>query len=84
MWEIIRRHEEQAHALVEKHTTQRVQTDETGHYVIVKVPVGKVYVYARLRDKAADFVWFLPIQVETGTQRADLTQDNQRNWSFIP
>jgi hypothetical protein len=84
VWEIVRRHEEQAHALVEKHTTDRVQTDETGHYVIVKVPVGKVYVYSRLPDKAADFVWFLPIQVEAGTQRADLTHDNQRSWSFIP
>jgi hypothetical protein len=84
VWEIIRRHEDLAHALVEKHATQRVQTDETGHYVIVKVPVSKVYVYARLREGKADFVWFLPIQAQTGTQRADLTQDNQRNWSFIP
>jgi hypothetical protein len=84
VWEIVRRHEEQAHALIEKHATQRVQTDETGHYVIVKVPTGKAYVYAHLRDKTADSVWFLPIQVETGTQRADLTQDNQRNWSFVP
>ena len=84
LWEIIRRHEELAHALVEKHATQRVQTDEAGHYVIVKVPVSKVYIYARLREGKADFVWFLPIKVQAGTQRADLTQDNQRDWSFIP
>lgn len=82
VWDIIRTHEERAHALVEKHAAQRVQTDETGHYVLVKVPTGKVYLYARLREKKADFVWFLPFDIETGTQRADLTQDNQRRWSF--
>lgn len=82
--EIVRRHEEQAHILVEKHATQRVQTDEAGHYVIVKVPSGKAYLYSRLQEKAADAVWFLSIQVESGTQRANLTQDNQRNWSFVP
>lgn len=84
VWEIVQKYEEHAHALVEKHAKQRVQTDETGHYVIVKVPAGKAYVYARLRDKSTDAVWFLPIQVETGTQRADLTPENQRHWSFVP
>lgn len=84
VWEIVRRHEEQAHLIIEKHAAQQVQTDETGHYVIVKVPTGNAYVYARLREKTADSVWFLPIQIETGTQRADLTPDNQRRWSFVP
>ncbi len=84
VWEIVQKYEEQAHGLIEKHAAQRVQTDETGHYVIVKVPAGKAYVYARLRDTGADSVWFLPIQVEAGTQRADLTPENQRNWSFVP
>ena len=84
VWEIVRGHEERAHALIEKHATQRVQTDETGHYVIVKVPIGTAYVYARLRDKTVDSVWFLSIQVEAGSQRADLTPDNQRTWSFAP
>lgn len=84
VWEIVRTHEERAHALVEKHAAQRVQTDETGHYVLVNVPTGKAHVYARLREKKEDFVWFLSVVVETGTQRADLTQDNQRRWSFVP
>jgi hypothetical protein len=84
VWDIVRTHEERAQALVERHAAQRVQTDETGHYVLVKIPTGKAYVYARLREKKEDFVWFLPFEIETGTQRADLTQDNQRRWPFVP
>jgi hypothetical protein len=84
VWDIVRRHEEQAQALVEKHAAQRVQTDETGHYVLVKVPAGKAYVYARLREKKDDFVWFVPVEIQSGTQRVDLTQDNQRRWPFVP
>jgi hypothetical protein len=84
VWEILRTHEATAHTLVEKHAVQRVQTDESGHYVLVKVPAGKAYIYARLRERKEDFVWFLPVEVETGTQRADLTQDNQRRWQFVP
>jgi hypothetical protein len=84
VWDIVHKHEEKAQALVEKHAAQRVQTDETGHYVLVKVPVGKVYVYARLREKKEDFVWFVPFEIQTGTQHADLTQDNQRRWPFVP
>ena len=84
VWDIVRRHEEQAQALVEKHAAQRVQSDETGHYVLVKVPTGKAYVYARLREKKDDFVWFVPVEIQSGTQHADLTQDNQRRWPFVP
>ena len=84
VWDIVRRHEEQAQALVEKHAAQRVQSDETGHYVLVKVPAGKAYVYARLREKKDDFVWFVPVEIQSGTQHADLTQDNQRRWPFVP
>ncbi len=84
VWEIVQRHEEHAHALIEKHATQRVQTDENGHYVIVKVPAEAAYVYARWQEKKANAVWFVPIQIETGTQRADLTHDNQRSWPMVP
>jgi hypothetical protein len=84
VWEIVRKHEGQAQALVERHAIQRVQTDETGHYVVVKVPTGKAYVYSRLRDGKSDYLWFVPVEIQTGTQVADLTQDNQRRWSFVP
>jgi len=84
VWDIVRKHEEQAQALVQKHAAQRVQTDEAGHYVLVNVPAGKAYVYARLREKKEDFVWFAPVDVQSGTQRADLTQENQRRWPFVP
>jgi hypothetical protein len=52
--------------------------------VLVKVPIGKVYVYARLREKKADSIWFVPLQIEHGTQHADLTQESQRRWAFLP
>jgi hypothetical protein len=84
VWDIVRTHEEQAQALVEKHAAQRVQTDENGRYVLVKVPARIAYVYARLREKQEDFVWFVPVEVRTGTQHADLTQENQRRWPFAP
>lgn len=84
VWDIVRKHEEQAQALVQKHAAQRVQTDETGHYVLVNVPAGKAYVYARLREKKEDFVWFAPVDVRSGTQRVDLTNENQRRWPFVP
>jgi len=84
VWEIVRKHEGQADALLTKHATERVQTDETGHYVIVKVPTGKAYLYARLPEKKEDFVWFVPIEIQAGTQRADLARDNQRNWPLVP
>ena len=84
VWDIVRTHEEQARELIEKHAAQRVQTDENGRYVLVKVPAGIAYVYARLREKQEDFVWFVPVEVRTGTQQADLTQENQRRWPFAP
>jgi len=52
--------------------------------VIVKVPTGANYVYASRQAKKANAVWFVPIQIETRTQRADLTHDNQRNWPMVP
>jgi hypothetical protein len=84
VWEVVSKHEEQAHALVQKHAVQRVQTDEAGHYMLVKVPIGKVYVYARLREKTADSIWFVPLQIEHGTQHAELTPESQRRWPFAP
>jgi hypothetical protein len=84
VWDIVRKHEEHTHVLVQKHATQRVQTDETGHFVIVNVPAGKAYVYARWQEGHADFLWFVPIEIQGGTQSADLTQDNQRRWPLLP
>jgi len=85
VWEIVRKHEEQAEALLDTHTMQRVQTDQTGHYALVKIPTGNVYVYARFRDRNTTFTWFVPIQVKSGVQSLNLTQDNQSaGWPFVP
>jgi hypothetical protein len=81
--EIVRKHEARAEALLDKYAIDRVQTDETGHYVLVKVPAGTVYVYCRFREKDAPFTWFIPTQVKGGIQRLDLTRDNLGSgWPF--
>jgi hypothetical protein len=82
--EIVRTHDAQAVTLLDKHATQRVQTDETGRYVLVKIPSGKAYLAARLRVDKAQFVWFIPVQVQGGAQQLDLTEQNQGGWPFTP
>lgn len=82
--EIVRTHDAQAVTLLDKHATQRVQTDETGRYVLVKIPSGKAYLAARLRADKAQFVWFIPVQVQGGAQQLDLTEQNQGGWPFTP
>jgi hypothetical protein len=82
--EIVRKHDAQALPLLDKHATQRVQTDETGRYVLVKIPPGKAYLAARLRADRAQFVWFIPLQIQGGAQQLDLTDKNQGDWPFVP
>jgi hypothetical protein len=82
--EIVRTHDAQAVTLLDKHATQRVQTDETGRYVLVKIPSGKAYLAARLRADKAQFVWFIPVQVQGGAQQLDLTEQNRGGWPFTP
>jgi hypothetical protein len=82
--EIVRKHDTQAVTLLDKHAAQRVQTDETGRYVLVKIPPGKTYLAARLRADKAQFVWFIPVQVQGGAQQLDLTEKNQGGWPFTP
>jgi hypothetical protein len=82
--EIVRTHDAQAVTLLDKHATQRVQTDETGRYVLVKIPPGKAYLAARLRADRAQFVWFIPLQIQGGAQQLDLTDKNQGDWPFVP
>jgi hypothetical protein len=79
VWDIVRKHEEQAHALIQKHATQRVQTDETGHYVVVKVPTGKAYVYARWREAKADFSF-----VSTSKAGPKARLQTTARWPFVP
>jgi hypothetical protein len=82
--EIVRKHDAQAVTLLDKHATQRVQTDETGRFVLVKIPPGKTYLAARLRADRAQFVWFILLQIQGGAQQLDLTDKNQGDWPFVP
>jgi hypothetical protein len=82
--EIVRKHDAQGVTLLDKHATQRVQTDETGRFVLVKISSGKAYLAARLRADKAQLVWFIPLQIQGGTQQLDLTEQNQGGWPFTP
>jgi hypothetical protein len=82
--EIVRKHDALAVSLLDKHVTQRVQTDETGRYVLVKIPPGKAYLAARLRAGRAQYVWFIPLQIQGGAQPLDLTEKDQGDWPFAP
>lgn len=83
-WEIARKHDAQAEALLDRHTTERVLTDENGHYVLAGLPTGKVYLYARVTLGAQTWIWFRPFEVRTGAQRVDLTDANRGGWPFVP
>ena len=82
--EITRKHDAQAVTLLDKHATQRVQTDETGRYVLVKIPPGKAYLAARVSVDKRQFVWFMLLQIQGGAQQLDLTDQNQGGWPFVP
>lgn len=84
VWEITRKHDAQAEALLDRHTTDRVLTDENGHYVLAGLPTGKVYLYARVTVGAQTWIWFRPFEVRTGAQRVDLTDANRGGWPFVP
>jgi hypothetical protein len=83
-WEIARKHDLLALALLERHTAQRVLTDENGHYVLAGVPDGKGYLYARFPLGERTLVWFRTVEVRRRPQQVDLTEANIGGWPFVP
>ncbi|HSB78524.1 MAG TPA: hypothetical protein VLM91_07035 [Candidatus Methylomirabilis sp.] len=71
-------------ALIEEHTGQLVQTDETGHYLVAALPAGASYLYARLAVGDRTLVWFRRVQMQIGIQRMDLSEASSGGWPFIP
>jgi len=84
VWEIARKHDLLAVALLDKYTAQRVLTDENGHYVLAGVPGGKGYLYARFPIGERTLVWFRPVEVRGRPQQVDLTEANAGGWPFVP
>lgn len=74
----------QGAALLDQHTTQLVQADETGHYVVAAFPVGAAYLYTRVVVGGRTLVWFRRVQVQAGAMRVDLTEANSGGWPFVP
>jgi hypothetical protein len=71
-------------ALLERHAAQEVLTDAAGRYLVVGLPLGTVYVNARLVVRDRTLIWFLPVQVRAGLQQVDLTEENVGGWPYAP
>jgi hypothetical protein len=84
VWEIARKHDLLALALLDRHTAQRVLTDENGHFVLASVPGGKGYLYARFPVGERTLVWFRAVEVRRRPQQVDLTEANIGGWPFVP
>ena len=84
VWEIARKHDLLAVALLDRHTAQRVLTDEKGHYVLAGVPGGKGYLYARFPAGERTLVWFHAVEMRGRPQQVDLTEANIGGWPFVP
>lgn len=84
VWEIARKHDLLAVALLERYTAQRVLTDENGHFVLAGVPRGKGYLYARFPVGESTLVWFRAVEVRGRPQQVDLTEANVGGWPFVP
>jgi len=84
VWEIARKHDLLAVALLDRYTAQRVLTDENGHYILAGVPGGKGYLYARFPVGERTLVWFRAVEVRGRPQQVDLTEANVDGWPFVP
>jgi hypothetical protein len=84
VWEISRKHDALAAALLERHTAQRVLTDENGHYVLAGLPAGKGYLYTRFTVGERRLVWFRPVDVGSRPRQVDMTDANRGGWPFVP
>ena len=83
MREIGRRHDPLGAAVVERHATQRIETDALGHYVFAALPTGPVYLYTRLTVAQQALLWFRPVTVRPGIERLDLVGANAGGWPFL-
>jgi hypothetical protein len=84
VWEIARKHDLLAVALLDRYAAQRVLTDENGHYVHGGVPRGKGYLYARFPVGERTLVWFRAVEVRGRPQQVDLTEASIGAWPFVP
>lgn len=82
VWEIAQTNDLRGIKLLDQYTAQLVQTDATGHYVLADLPVGPIYLYARVPVGGRSLVWFQRVQVRAGAQRVDLTEANRGGWPF--
>jgi hypothetical protein len=83
MREIGQQHDPLGAAIVERHATQRIETDAMGHYVFAALPTGPVYLYARLTLAKRSWLWFKPLTVRSGIEHLDLVSANAGGWPFL-
>ena len=82
VWEIAQTNDLRGIKLLDQYAAQLVQTDGTGHYVLADLPVGPIFLYARVPVGGRSLVWFQRVQVRAGAQRLDLTEANRGGWPF--
>jgi len=83
MREIGRKHDPLAAAVVERHATQRIETDATGHYVFAALPAGPTYLYTRLTVAQQPVLWFRTVTIRPGIEHLDLIGANAGGWPFL-
>jgi hypothetical protein len=83
MREIGRKHDPLAAAVVERHATQRIETDAMGHYVFAALPSGPTYLYTRLTVEKQPLLWFRPVTIQPGIEHLDLISANAGGWPFL-
>ena len=83
MREIGRKHDPLAAAVVERHATQRIETDALGHYVFAALPAGPAYLYTRLTVARQPVLWFCPVTIRPGIEHLDLNSADAGGWPFL-
>ncbi len=83
MRDIGQKHDPLGAAVVERHATQRIETDAAGHYVFTALPAGPVYLYTRLTVAKRPFLWFRSVTVRPGIEHLDLVSANAGGWPFL-
>jgi hypothetical protein len=81
--DVVRRHEDLAIAVIAKHKDRVVRTDVNGHYAMRGIKRGKYYIFARQEVFENRPHWFVPVELNAGEMKNDLSGSNS-GWPFDP
>jgi hypothetical protein len=81
--EVVRRHGGLAMAVIAKHKDRIARTDVNGHYAMRGIRRGKYYLFARQEVFENRPHWFVPVELNAGDMKTDLSGSNS-GWPFDP